>query len=86
MRSLFQRIINSFGTVCKKLKKRYTKTMIVPTEKTTKKQGKRHVGLELLELMREATRDIPLEEFEKLPKDGAHQHDHYLYGTPKRHD
>ncbi len=69
-----------------KSKKRYTLNMTMPAEKTNKKQIKRHVGLELLELMRESTKDIPLEEFEKLPKDGAHQHDHYLYGTPKRHD
>ena len=27
---------------------------------------------------------IPPEEFERLPVDGAEQHDHYIYGTPKR--
>jgi len=27
---------------------------------------------------------IPPEEFEKVPRDGAEQHDHYIYGTPKR--
>jgi Arc/MetJ-type ribon-helix-helix transcriptional regulator len=27
---------------------------------------------------------IPDEEWEKLPIDGAEQHDHYIYGTPKR--
>jgi Arc/MetJ-type ribon-helix-helix transcriptional regulator len=27
---------------------------------------------------------IPDEEWEKLPVDGAEQHDHYIYGTPKR--
>jgi hypothetical protein len=27
---------------------------------------------------------VPAEELEKLPHDGAEQHDHYLYGTPKR--
>jgi hypothetical protein len=27
---------------------------------------------------------IPDEEWDKLPVDGAEQHDHYLYGTPKR--
>jgi hypothetical protein len=48
-----------------------------------KKQVKPHVGLALLEFAKECTKDIPIEEFEKLPKDGAHQHDHYLYGTPK---
>jgi hypothetical protein len=29
-------------------------------------------------------KDVPPAEFEKLPKDGASQHDHYLYGYPKR--
>jgi antitoxin component of MazEF toxin-antitoxin module len=28
--------------------------------------------------------DIPPEELDKVPTDGASQHDHYLYGTPKR--
>jgi antitoxin component of MazEF toxin-antitoxin module len=28
--------------------------------------------------------DIPAEELDKLPTDGASQHDHYIYGTPKR--
>jgi hypothetical protein len=27
---------------------------------------------------------IPPEELEKIPTDGSYQHDHYLYGTPKR--
>jgi len=27
---------------------------------------------------------IPAEEWAKLPVDGAEQHDHYIYGTPKR--
>jgi Arc/MetJ-type ribon-helix-helix transcriptional regulator len=27
---------------------------------------------------------IPDEEWDKLPVDGAEQHDHYLYGVPKR--
>ena len=29
-------------------------------------------------------RYVPPEEFAKLPVDGASQHDHYIYGTPKR--
>jgi len=28
--------------------------------------------------------DISPEEFAKLPSDGAREHDHYLYGHPKR--
>lgn len=30
------------------------------------------------------TADAPIEELEKPPIDGASQHDHYIYGTPKR--
>lgn len=30
------------------------------------------------------TADVPTEEWDKLPSDLAEQHDHYLYGTPKR--
>ncbi len=29
-------------------------------------------------------KDVPDEEFATLPKDGAGEHDHYLYGHPKR--
>lgn len=28
--------------------------------------------------------DIPDEVWEKIPVDGSEQHDHYIYGTPKR--
>jgi hypothetical protein len=32
----------------------------------------------------EASLEIPDEELDRLPTDGATQHDHYIYGTPKR--
>jgi Arc/MetJ-type ribon-helix-helix transcriptional regulator len=32
----------------------------------------------------ELTADVPAEEWDKLPTDLAEQHDHYIYGTPKR--
>jgi putative addiction module CopG family antidote len=32
----------------------------------------------------EMTADIPAEEWDKLPADLSEQHDHYIYGTPKR--
>lgn len=28
--------------------------------------------------------EIPLEEWRELPADGAENHDHYLYGAPKK--
>ena|SRR5215510_12754834 len=36
------------------------------------------------ELFEEASLTIPDEELDRLPIDGAAQHDHYIYGTPKR--
>ncbi|AFY34376.1 hypothetical protein [Calothrix sp. PCC 7507] len=35
------------------------------------------------EVAADLTQDIPPEILETLPTDGAEQHDHYLYGTPK---
>ncbi|MGO9598737.1 MAG: hypothetical protein ACLP7Q_12180 [Isosphaeraceae bacterium] len=32
----------------------------------------------------ERSQTVPDEEWNKLPVDGAEQHDHYIYGTPKR--
>ncbi|MDY6783921.1 MAG: hypothetical protein SW833_15485 [Cyanobacteriota bacterium] len=36
------------------------------------------------EVAREITRDMTEEEIRNLPSDGAEQHDHYIYGIPKR--
>jgi hypothetical protein len=36
------------------------------------------------EIAEEISAQVPLEEWEKLPADGAEQHDHYLYGSPKK--
>ena len=34
----------------------------------------------------ERSQTVPDEEWSKLPVDGAEQHDHHIYGTPKRTD
>jgi Arc/MetJ-type ribon-helix-helix transcriptional regulator len=36
------------------------------------------------EVADELRKSIPQEEWDRLPADGASQHDHYIYGTPKR--
>ena len=36
------------------------------------------------EIIAETMKSVPPEEFAKLPKDGASEIDHYLYGHPKR--
>lgn len=34
--------------------------------------------------IREIVKDVPDEEWEKLPRDGSANLDHYLYGAPKK--
>jgi hypothetical protein len=36
------------------------------------------------EIFEELSSQISFEEWAELPQDGAEQHDHYLYGSPKR--
>jgi hypothetical protein len=38
----------------------------------------------LAEKVREIWSDVPPEEWDRLPTDGASEHDHYIYGLPKR--
>src|SRR5437879_2682536 len=38
----------------------------------------------VLDIFREARAGIPEETWKALPEDLAAQHDHYIYGTPKR--
>jgi plasmid stability protein len=41
---------------------------------------RRHIS----EVIRDNMRDVPPEDLAALPSDGASQHDHYIYGVPKR--
>ena len=36
------------------------------------------------DIVLDCMRDVPPEIMAKMPKDGASQHDHYIYGWPKR--
>lgn len=36
------------------------------------------------EIAQEITEDITEDELQQLPHDGAQQHDHYIYGIPKK--
>jgi hypothetical protein len=40
----------------------------------------------LWEIAQEISSQIPVEEWKKLPPDGAEQHDHYLYGSLKKNN
>jgi hypothetical protein len=55
-------------------------------EMLSEKEGTQDRGAvrPLWEIAEEISSQVPLEEWEKLPSDGAEQHDHYLYGSPKK--
>ncbi|MGD0223142.1 MAG: hypothetical protein ABSF71_12460 [Terriglobia bacterium] len=42
----------------------------------------RHISDVIVENMR----DVPPEIMARMPKDGASQHDHYIYGWPKKEE
>lgn len=37
-------------------------------------------------IFKEAAKNVPPEAWQEVPTDGAINHDHYLYGAPKRYD
>lgn len=41
-------------------------------------------GQSILKLVQKFAADMTEDEINELPSDAAEQHDHYLYGTPKR--
>lgn len=43
-------------------------------------------GQTLWDMIQECTKDVPPEAWEEVPADGALNHDHYLYGAPKRYN
>ena len=61
---------------------------IVVTEETTNVPGasEASAGESILEIAHRIAARIGPEALRKLPRDGAAQVDHYLYGTPKRED
>lgn len=59
---------------------KYLGTCISPEELVRRKQADKPVWQMVLEIMK----DVPKEEFDKLPTDGSEEHDHYIYGTPKK--
>ncbi len=46
--------------------------------------SKRNRKQTLGEKIKKITVDVPEEVWERIPSDGSQQHDHYIYGTPKK--
>jgi CCR4-NOT transcriptional regulation complex NOT5 subunit len=63
-----------------------TLKMLVSThlDFATEQQPRPTTSQSLLNLFESITANASAEETQNLPKDGAEQHDHYLYGIPKR--
>ena len=53
-------------------------------DSSTLREPARTESRPIWEVILDNVQDISPEEFAKLPKDGASEHDHYLYGHPKR--
>jgi len=51
-----------------------------PPDPSRAAQPRRHISEIILDIIS----DVPREAFESLPRDGASEHDHYLYGSPKK--
>jgi hypothetical protein len=61
-------------------KNRYASVTISKEELLKRKRADRPVW----QMVEELLKDIPVEDLECMPTDGAEQHDHYIYGTPKK--
>ena len=59
---------------------KYIGFSISPEELVRRKRADKPVWQMVLEIMQ----DVPEEEIDKLPTDGSVEHDHYIYGTPKK--
>ena len=63
---------------------RVARLMLYATETVDKANGDGE-QMPFWERAVELMKDVPEEDLEKLPTDGATEHDHYIYGTSKRH-
>ena len=63
------------------LERRKIHFMTTPAKNKPKKQS---AAAFMLATAKRIAKEIPAHELEALPVDGAKNHDHYLYGVPKR--
>ena len=84
MTELLQKAIERIQVLPEDEQDRVARVMLHEIETVTQ-NGDEPVMKSAWEIVQDAFKDIPEEEWEKLPKDGAAELDHYLYGTPKRY-
>jgi len=59
-----------------KLAEQYANARLPSAEQSTERP--------VWDIIAERMHSLPADVFERLPRDGASEHDHYLYGSPKR--
>ena len=82
MTELLQKAIERTQALPEDEQDRVARVMLHEIETVTQ-NGDESVTKSVWEIIQDAFKDIPEEEWEKLPKDGAAELDHY--GTPKRY-
>lgn len=68
-------------TFAKNTKMRYAENM--STRISKKPEKKQSAAAYLVSLARKIEAEAPAEQLKHLPRDGAKNHNHYLYGAPK---
>jgi hypothetical protein len=73
-------VVETIFTKIKSLPPEQQREVLEFVEKLTDSQPARTIWQEI----REIVEDVPNEEWEKLPRDGSANLDHYLYGAPRK--
>ena len=84
MTELLQKAIERTQALPEDEQDRVARVMLHEIETVTQ-YGDESVTKSVWEIIQDAFKDIPDEVWKTLPKDGAAEIDHYLYGTPKRY-
>lgn len=77
-----QRILSNFLT--QRLKLQEAQAELNSMKEREAQKGRPWSGKSLLQLIDELNANIPAEVLSQVPSDGAEEHDHYIYGTPKK--
>ncbi len=86
MTALLQKAIERVRALPAAEQDRVAKLMLDATETADETDGKEATQQKpFWERAVDLMKDVPEEELDRLPTDGATEHDHYIYGTPKRY-
>ena len=86
MTDLLQKALDRVQALPEDEQDRVARLMLDAAEAVHKDNGEGAVEQRpIWEVIPEMMKDVPEEELDKLPSDGAAEHDHYIYGTPKKY-